>query len=58
MSVSTPAGRITSPTRQAQAAQTRARMRGRNRDALMRPVALFWPYNNAQRRHLLRIVDE
>jgi hypothetical protein len=27
-------------------------------DGLMRPVALFWPYNNAQRRHLLRIVDE
>jgi len=24
----------------------------------MRPVALFWPYNDAQRRHLLRTVDE
>jgi hypothetical protein len=24
----------------------------------MRPVALFWPYNDAQRRRLLRISDE
>jgi hypothetical protein len=27
-------------------------------DGLMRPVALFWPYSDAQRRHLLRTVDE
>ncbi len=24
----------------------------------MRPVALFWPYNDAQQRRLLRIIDE
>jgi len=29
-----------------------------NHDGRMRAVALFWPYNDAQRRHLLRVVEE